>query len=152
MKDQARESIQSLPNLRVINASEALNIILDSVQPLETISAGLEQSCGSILGEDIVAAGDIPPFDNAAMDGFAVRSEDIRKVPVSLTLVGEIAAGATPLKPLSPGESMSITTGAKIPAGGDIVIQQEWTERTAEGRVTILPSADPGHNISPAGS
>ena len=136
----------------MINASEALKIILDSVQPLETISAGLEQSCGSILGEEIVAAGDIPPFDNAAMDGFAVRSEDIRKAPVSLTVAGEIAAGSTPLQPLSPGEAMSIMTGAKIPAGSDIVIQQEWTERKSDNRVTILRSADPGHNIRRAGS
>ncbi len=136
----------------MINASEALNIILDSVHPLETITSGLEQSCGSILGEEIVAARDIPPFDNAAMDGFAVRSEDTRKVPVSLTLVGEIAAGSTPLKPLAPGEAMSIMTGAKIPAACDVVIQQEWTERTSEGRVTILRSADPGHNIRRAGS
>jgi len=136
----------------VINASEALNIILDSVHPLETISAGLEQSCGSILGEEIVAPGDTPPFDNAAMDGFAVRSEDIRKVPVELTVAGEIAAGSVLVKPLASHEAMSVMTGAKIPAGCDIVIQQEWTERTAEGRVTILRSADPGHNIRRAGS
>ena len=136
----------------MINASEALNIILDSVHPLETISAGLEQSCGSILGEEIVAPGDTPPFDNAAMDGFAVRSEDIRKVPVELTVAGEIAAGSVLVKPLASHEAMSVMTGAKIPAGCDIVIQQEWTERTAEGRVTILRSADPGHNIRRAGS
>lgn len=136
----------------MINASEALNIILDSVHPLEKVSAGLELSCGSVLGEDIVAAGDIPPFDNAAMDGFAVRSEDIRKIPVELTVAGEIAAGSVPVKPLAPHETMSVMTGAKIPAGCDIVIQQEWTERTSEGRVTILRSADSGHNIRRAGS
>jgi len=136
----------------VISASEALKIILDSIRPLETITAGLEQSSGSILGEEIVAPGDIPPFDNAAMDGFAVRSEDIRKVPVSLTVVGEIAAGSTPVNPLAPGEAMSIMTGAKVPAGCDVGIEQEWTERKSDNRVTILRSADPGHNIRRAGS
>src|ERR1041385_4125735 len=113
----------------MINAQEALQIILDSVQPLGIITLSLENSLGCVLAEDVVSSENIPPFDNAAMDGYAIRSGDVQKSPTNLTLVGEISAGAVSETVLKMGEAISIMTGAKIPTGADAVVQVEWTEK-----------------------
>lgn len=135
----------------MINAAEARAIIVDAVHPLGTISVSLDHSLGCILAETIIAAEQTPPFDNAQMDGYAVRSEDIGTPPVALTIIGEVAAGAITARALQHGEAMSIMTGAKIPDGCDAVVQQEWTER-GENTVKILRSAPGGHNIRKAGA
>jgi molybdopterin molybdotransferase len=136
----------------MISAPEALGIILDTVRPLGTITLSIERAPGYVLAEDIVSAGQVPPFDNAAMDGFAVRSQDAAEVPVTLTLAGEIAAGAVPASELARGEAIRIMTGAKIPAGSDAVIQQEWTSNPDPHHVTILRTIPKGHNIRRAGA
>jgi molybdopterin molybdotransferase len=135
----------------MVDAREALEIILNSVGPLEKVTISIERGLGFILAEEIVSPERIPPFDNAAMDGYAIRSEDAVAVPAVLNLVGEIAAGAVPAGELRRGEAMSIMTGAKIPAGCDAVIQQEWTERVDDRHVRILRTAPSRHNIRPAG-
>lgn len=135
----------------MINAKEALDTILATVQPLETITVSLSRSLGYALVEDIIATEDVPSFDNTAMDGFATRSEDVRTVPAILEIVDEIAAGKVSIKASQPGQAMSIMTGAKIPEGADAVVQVEWTERVDETHIKILRSVPAGHNIRRAG-
>src|ERR1041385_1966944 len=136
----------------MINAQEALQIILDSVQPLGTITVSLENSLGRVLAEDVVSPENVPPFDNAAMDGYAIRSHDVQKSPANLALVGEISAGAVSETVLKTGEAISIMTGTKIPPGADAVVQAEWTEKLNETQVKILHSVPEYHNIRRAGA
>ncbi len=136
----------------MINANEAQKIICSSVQALGLITRSLEKSLGYVLAEDIISQEDIPPFDNSAMDGYAIRSCDVQNAPGTLHIIGEIAAGAIASKELQQNETMSIMTGAKIPAGCDAVIQQEWTTRADDEHITILRSIERGHNIRLAGA
>ncbi len=77
----------------MISVAEALRIILEQSRPLAVETVLLEDSLGRILAEDIIADSDLPPFDRAQMDGYAVRSVDVCETPVTLTVVGEAAAG-----------------------------------------------------------
>ncbi len=136
----------------MINAEEAHKIIFDSVKPLGTISVALERSLHRVLAENIIANENIPPFDNSAMDGFAIRSEDVQKVPTTLNLMGEISAGTVFPASLKINEAVSIMTGGKIPQGCDAVIQHEWTEQPNKQYVNILRNVAIGHNIRRAGA
>src|ERR1051326_1952937 len=134
----------------MISAEEAQATILRSVEPSGAITVSLDRSLGFVLAESIVASENIPPFDNAAMDGYAISTKGAGEL--ILSIVGEIAAGSPALNALHSGEAMSIMTGARIPDGCDAVIQQEWTELAGPGRVKILRSVMPGHNIRSAGA
>ncbi|MBI1805943.1 MAG: molybdopterin molybdotransferase MoeA [Ignavibacteria bacterium] len=136
----------------MINAADAIRIIVNSVCSLGSVTTALDRSLGMVLAEDIVSEDDVPPFDNAAMDGYAVRTDNIREVPVILSVVEEIAAGFTATRSLQPGEAMSIMTGAKIVQGCDAVVQLEWTESLDDGQVKILRTISAGHNIRRAGT
>jgi molybdopterin molybdotransferase len=136
----------------MINAQEALSIILENVSPLGTITVSLERCRGFVLAQTVVANENVPPFDNAGMDGYAVRAEDVKSVPVTLKIIGEIPAGVVASKPLQKGEAYRILTGAKIPDGCDAVVQQEWTEKKNEQEITIVRSVQASHNIRPAGA
>jgi len=133
------------------NAREAQATILSSVQTVGSVTLSLDRSIHRVLALDVVAGENIPAFDNSAMDGYAVRSEDIKTVPAVLKLTGEIAAGSVAQGALGAKEAMKIMTGAKIPAGCDVVIQQEWTETADDQHVRITTSAAAGHNIRPTG-
>ncbi|MBI5215047.1 MAG: molybdopterin molybdotransferase MoeA [Ignavibacteriae bacterium] len=135
----------------MINAQEALQIVSDSVQSLGTVTISFENALGYVLAEDILSSENIPSFDNSAMDGFAIRSEDGKNVPVVLQIVDEISAGTLSSKTIERGECTTIMTGAKIPPGCDAVIQHEWTEKIHEHEVRLLRSVIPGHNIRRAG-
>ncbi|HKX02092.1 MAG TPA: gephyrin-like molybdotransferase Glp [Methylomirabilota bacterium] len=106
----------------------------------------LDAGLGRVLAEDVRATLDVPPTDNSAVDGYAVRSADI---PASgtreLTVVAELAAGAVFETTLGPGEALRIMTGAPIPAGADTVYPQELVERA--GRVVRIPGGAPGVNV-----
>ncbi len=136
----------------MINAREALQIVLDATTPLGPVTASIERSTGSALAEDIIARENIPSFDNAAMDGFAVISSDAATAPVTLNIAGEVAAGAVASEDLKPGDAMAIMTGAKLPRGCDAVIPQEWTERPDPRHVKLLRPVSAGHNVRRAGS
>ncbi len=86
---------------------------------------------GRVLAGPVIAATDLPPWDNSAMDGYAVRAADLdnatEDVPVRLVVVGEIAAGAVPDRLVGPGEAIRIATGAPMPAGADTAVQVELT-------------------------
>src|ERR1044071_4488814 len=91
--------------LTMINVDHALSIVLDRVESLAVESLPLEQAHNRILAEDIRADIDLPPFDRARMDGYAVRAADVGTAPVNLKVIGEIAAGATFEGELKSGEA-----------------------------------------------
>lgn len=119
----------------------------------------LHEAHGRILGEDIIADRDVPAFDRAAVDGFALRSEDIQgassQQPVELKVIGTVGAGYVPEKPLSSGEALRIMTGAKIPEGADLVYMVEKTELVEKNGalyVRITRPIEAGKDIALTGS
>ncbi len=136
----------------MISAAEANTIISGTVPTLGAVTVGLERSLHRVLAEDVVAQEQVPAFDNAQMDGYAVRVDDVQRPPVSLKVVGEVAAGTMPEREIRRGEAMRIMTGARVPAGSDAVIQQEWTEGTDAAAVNVVRSVQAGHNIRKSGS
>ena len=124
------------------SVKEAESIIITQIKPQqETEKVALEAAFGRILAEDIRSDLDFPYWDNSAMDGYAVRYEDVKDTnpenPVTLKIIAEIPAGKVPEKIIQPGETARIFTGAMLPAGSDTIIMQENTDKKGE-RVTIL--------------
>ena len=111
----------------------------------------LQDAFRRVVSEDICADIDLPPFDRSRMDGYALRSADAGSAPVTLRVIGEIAAGAQFEQRLNPGEAVKIFTGAPVPAGADAVQKVEVTR--ANGRtVEILEPVKPGQFITPHAS
>ena len=129
---------------------EAQEIILGHTRRLEAETVPLEEALGRVLAEDVASNRDHPPYDISAMDGYAVRSEDIesasRKEPVVLEVVDDIRAGAEPACDVKSGQASRIMTGAPVPAGADTVIRVEDTD-CDEKRVKIFVPAREGANI-----
>lgn len=125
------------------------------VRPLDTELVHLDDALGRILAESISAPIALPPWDNAAMDGYAVRGADLQGVDdgqrVRLTVVGEIPAGGSSSLTVGPGQAIRIFTGAPIPVGCDSVVRQEDTERDGDRSVVIMNARDCGRNIRPRG-
>ncbi|WP_461829190.1 molybdopterin molybdotransferase MoeA [Aquifex sp.] len=115
---------------------DALRIVLENVSPLGTKQVFLHESLGYVLAEDIYSDTDKPLFDNSAMDGFAVRYEDIKEIPAKLRVIGEYAAGTAENLKVEPGTAVKIFTGAPIPEGADTVVPVEYTE--TEGNYVII--------------
>ena len=107
-------------------------------------------SLGLVLAEEVLTAEDVPPFDNTAMDGFAIRSEDTLETPETLEIVGTIPAGSTPNFSLNPGQAARIMTGAPLPVGADSVVMVELT-RVEGNYVTVEGAIPEGNHIRRAG-
>src|SRR5580765_5041558 len=107
----------------MIPIAEAIGIVLHHTESLGDESVVLRETNGRILAEDIIADTDLPPFDRAQMDGYAVRAADVANTPASLKIVGESAAGAGWHHEMTTGEAVRIMTGAPVPAGADAVQQ-----------------------------
>ncbi len=124
--------------------------ILDSIRPLPPTQLGITEAEGCVLAEDIVASRPLPPFDNSAMDGYALIAADIAGAstgaPVALRVSGEVAAGDTGAYAVTHGSCLRITTGAKLPAGADAVVPVEDTDGGI-ARVVIRAAAEPGHAV-----
>lgn len=141
--------------LKVVPLEKALEVI-DSF-PLEpkVERVPLGGALGRVLAEDITSPIDVPPFDRATVDGYAVRAEDTfmasESEPVRLKVVGEINAGDVPQLELKPGESVYISTGAPLPKGADAVIQFEDVDREGD-EVVIYKPAYPGLGVMKAGA
>src|SRR6266404_8478723 len=99
----------------MITVDQALSILLDQVETLGSESVAIEQAHRRILAEDVRADMDLPPFDRARMDGYALRAADVIAVPATLRVIGEVAAGAKFDRELKPGEAVKIFTGAPVP-------------------------------------
>ena len=120
---------------------------------VEEISALM--ALGRVLAEDVVAPVDLPPFDRATMDGYAVRAEDTYGArpdkPVRLRLVGRCLAGEKPLVRVEPGECVEIATGAMLPEGADAVVRAEHAKRTGDGEVEVYVPVPAGSCVDRAG-
>ena len=134
-----------------LRASEALSLILESVPRTGVETVMLEQSLGRVLAEAINANRDLPPYDVSAMDGFAVRSEDVVNAPTRLAIIEDIKAGDMPTKTVQAGQSARIMTGAPMPRGADAVIRVEDTLALAAGDVQIAKTVKPGNDVRPRG-
>lgn len=134
----------------MLSASDAEAIILSLVQPLnseqDTEFVDLLAASDRILASPVTSQLDFPHWDNSAMDGYAVRYEDVQdcseEKPVVLEIVAEIPAGVQPQSTIQSGQAARILTGAVMPAGADTVVMQERTRRE-ENRVTILAAPKP---------
>jgi len=138
----------------LVPVEDHLAQILDAVGPLSPLDLTLSDAHGCVLAEDVTAAFPLPPFDNSAMDGYAVRSDDIASAsesqPVALPVVGDIAAGSGGPYTVQPGLCVRIMTGAPVPAGADAVVPVEWTDGGV-AQVSIRRPAAPGAHIRRAG-
>src|SRR5438045_6389545 len=108
----------------MLTPTEALAHILSACQPLGAEEVELSAALGRVLCAPVVSTRTLPPWDNSAMDGYAVRAADVqpgRPLPV----VFVIAAGRPAQGPLLPGQAMGIMTGAPLPTGADAVIMRE---------------------------
>jgi molybdenum cofactor synthesis domain-containing protein len=130
----------------MIPISEAIRLVLRHSSKLEVESVALGDALNRVLAEDIVADCDLPPFDRAQMDGYAVRAADVATTPAQLRIVGESAAGRGWHHEMKAGEAVRIMTGAPVPAGADAVQQVELT-RESNGHVEILEPVDAGRSI-----
>ena len=135
----------------MLKYEEALQIVLQTVAPLDPAEVELADSVGLVSAGDVVSDVDIPPFDKSAMDGYAVRSDDIRRTPAELRIVEQIHAGQVPNRSVGRGECAKIMTGAPVPEGADAVVMVEHTKAGAAGSVRILRSLSQGGNICPRG-
>ena len=128
--------------------------VLAAVRPMIPVQLGLEEAEGGVLTEDATALCPLPPFDNSAMDGYAVRASDVAAAavgaPVVLPVTGQIPAGDARTLTLDPGTCARIMTGALLPAGADAVVPVEWTDGGNE-RVAISQPAPVGHAIRRCG-
>ena len=133
-----------------LSYTDARDLLLTRVVPVETENVPLEDSFGRILAEELTAAANVPAFDRSPYDGYAFRADDLagasESAPVTLRVAEEIPAGATPTKSVTPGECAKILTGAPIPAGADTVINYEVT-RFTDTEVTFFSPVKRGSNI-----
>ncbi|HKR00001.1 MAG TPA: gephyrin-like molybdotransferase Glp [Pyrinomonadaceae bacterium] len=130
----------------MISVAEAISLVKAHARPLPAETIILGDALGRVLAEDISADSDLPPFNRAQMDGYAVRSMDVARAPARLRVVGESAAGRGWHKELGAGEAVRIMTGAPVPAGADSVQKVEVTNE-ADGLVEISEATRPGQFI-----
>lgn len=138
----------------MISVEEALSIILSQVKVMGTERVDITSSLGRVIAEDIYARRDNPPWDNSAMDGYAVRFEDIKgatkESPAVLRVIEDLPAGYIAKKTVGKGEAVRIMTGAPVPKGADTIVMVEDTEKEGE-RARIFRETPLGENIRKAG-
>ena len=138
-----------------ISYNKARSIAAVNIGPLTRVEiVAIDEALGRVLTETLVAVLNVPSFDRAAMDGYAVKSKDILdstiQNPKILKLVGEIHAGDTPKTAVKAGECIQVATGAVMPRGSDAVVQVEDVE-ASNGLVKVFKPVSAGANISPQG-
>jgi molybdopterin molybdotransferase len=156
--DEGRRRLKGRPEAsgktELTSVEEHLAEILDTIRPLAPTELSVDDVHGLVLAEDVTAASPLPSFDNSAMDGYAVRVEDVavatEENPVTLPVTAEIAAGNTGANALQPGTSIKIMTGAMLPRGAEAVVPVEWTDG-GRAQVTIRARAEYGHAVRLAG-
>lgn len=139
----------------MISVEEALHIILSHSHPLDTERVPLEIATGRTLREHVTSREAIPPFDNSAVDGYAVRVADLVSAsdtrPVSLRLGGVVGAGQTASYTLQTGETCQVMTGAPLPKGTEAVVMIEHTEKISDDSVRFTSPVNSGDNCRRAG-
>jgi molybdopterin molybdotransferase len=134
----------------LLPVADALARVLDGVVPLDAETMPVAEAYGRVLAADIAARRTQPPASVSAMDGYAVRGDDVATAPAELTVVGEIAAGHPFGRALASGEAARIFTGGVMPAGADTVAVQECAHRDGD-RVTFDAPTPTGKNVRLAG-
>lgn len=151
MGQPVRDPEEEVP---LVAIDDHLARILGSVQVLPSRSVRLSEAWGCVLGGDVTAPRDLPPFESSAMDGYAVRAADIRGAseqnPVVLELAGEVRIGRAATVPLEAGRAIAISTGAVVPPGADVVVPVELTARDGN-RVLVLRELPAGKHVRIAG-
>jgi len=146
------DQIGALPSMMPprISFQTARSMLLDHVSPVGTASVDLMNARGRTVRESVVSAGHVPPFDNAAMDGYALRTADAPTVGAVLP-VAFATAGGQSVPPLPEGACARITTGHPLPPGADAVVRKERTQPRPEQHVRFDAVPSPGQNVRPAG-
>ena len=123
----------------MLSVQDALRDVLEHAAPLPPRRVPMAESLGCVLAEEVTADRDLPPFDKALLDGYAVRSADFGgESRVILEMIEEITAGRTPMKAVGPGQCTGIMTGAPMPEGADAVVMVEESRRDGD-RVVLSP-------------
>lgn len=138
----------------MISVEEALSLILSQIKQMGTERVSITSALGRVIAEDVYAKRNNPPWDNSAMDGYAVLFEDIkgatREKPATLKVIEELAAGYVARNTVGRGEAVRIMTGAPVPKGAETVVMVEDTEKDGE-MVKIFRESPIGENIRRAG-
>jgi len=135
--------------MALLSVTDALALVLKGLEPLEAEQVAIADAHGRVLAADLAARLTQPPFDASAMDGYAVRADDVAALPTTLKLIGESAAGAGFHGSVGPGEAVRIFTGAPVPHGADTIAIQENTEET--GETVVVKDAASGRHVRPRG-
>ena len=134
----------------MLSVEDAREQMLETIPVLPTQKRGILECVNYVLAEELKATENIPPFDNSAMDGFAVRAADVKDAskenPLVLSVVETVAAGYAPERPVSSRQTARIMTGAMMPEGADAVVMQEETELNGN-KVTIFESVKKNENV-----
>ena len=133
----------------MMTPAEAARLIVADFRPLPAERRPLRAALDAVLAEDVASPIDLPPWDNSAMDGYAVRSADLRESETALEVIETVPAGQFPTKTIAAGQAIRIFTGAPLPQGADTVIRQEDTAPggATNGAVTIRNARDVKKNI-----
>lgn len=136
--------------MALMPVAEALARVLEHASPLPAQQAKLQDAHGRVLAENLAARRTQPPEDVSAMDGYAARAADVAKVPVTLKVIGEVAAGRPFAGSVTPGHAARIFTGGVVPAGADTIVIQENVTREGD-TITVNVSAPASKHIRRAG-
>jgi molybdopterin molybdotransferase len=138
------------PKKQMLSVAEALAKVTGGVSLVAAVQVALPDALGRVLAEDVAARLTHPPADVSAMDGYAVRAQDVGRVPVTLKQIGESSAGSGFGGSIGPGETARIFTGAPLPDGADTIIIQEVTDADGDA-ITIKESTAKGAFVRRAG-
>ncbi|MES0881949.1 gephyrin-like molybdotransferase Glp [Roseibium sp. SCP14] len=136
--------------MSLMPVAEALEKLLSGVSPLESETVSLDLANGRYLAEPLASTRTQPPFAASAMDGYAIRHEDLAQGNTTLTVIGEAPAGHSYSGEVKAGETVRIFTGAPVPAGADTILIQENAERTGD-EISVLHAPEQGAFVRPAG-
>jgi len=138
----------------LMDIEDARRAVLERVSPLDAEEVALDDALGRVLSADVSSAHAIPPFDNSAMDGYAVRAQDTGgaspDTPVVLRIVDESRAGAPAAADVGVKEAIAISTGAPMPAGADAIVRLEDAQ-LRDGSLALTSSVDSGRDLRHAG-
>src|SRR5690242_18753112 len=136
--------------MALLSVADALARVLEGAAPLPSETVPLAEAHGRVLAADLAARRAQPPADVSAMDGYAVRAEDVARSPARLRVIGEVPAGRPFERSIGAGEAARIFTGGVLPAGADTVVIQELTTREGDDVLIAKPAAR-GKNVRPEG-
>lgn len=135
----------------ILKSGDEAREILAGFEPVGTQAVALDQALDRVLGEDLIASEDMPPWPRATMDGYAVRARDVQgaseTVPSYLKLIGAVPMGAVFTGRVEPGEAIGISTGGVIPDGADAVVMIEYVDRARADEVEVHKPVASGDNL-----